>query len=61
MCYTDYITWEGGNASMAGNNHMSIRQVELNGISPGLKRVLKGTMAIQREALAYLCGVSMDH
>lgn len=46
---------------MAGNNHMSIRQVELNGINPGLKRMLKGTIAIQREALAYLCGVSMDH
>ena len=46
---------------MAGNNHMSIRQVELIGINPGLKRMLKGTIAIQREALAYLCGVSMDH
>lgn len=46
---------------MAGNNHMSIRQVELNGINPGLKRMLKGTIAIQREALAYICGVSMDH
>lgn len=43
---------------MSGNKHMAIRQVELIHVSAGLRRVLKNTMKITRDLLAYLCDVA---
>lgn len=43
---------------MSGNSHIAIRQVELIHISDGLRRVLKDTIKITRELLAYLCDVA---
>lgn len=45
---------------MAGKKHYAVRQVELIYINDGLRRVLKDTIAIFRDALGFLCDVALQ-
>lgn len=46
---------------MVNANYIGIRQVELIHINPGIKRILKQTLAVEREATAFLCDVAFNH
>lgn len=46
---------------MSNENYMAIRQVELIHINQGLKRILKQTIAIERDAVAFLNDVVLAH
>lgn len=39
--------------------HYALRKVELNHVTPGLKRAAKDTLRIFRDAVTMLCGIAL--